>query len=299
MTEPLRVVVFGMRCAATLPPVRALLAAPDIDLRAVLVPAADPSIAAAVAASALPALDEALRDGRVPLGEVASLRREAVLPLLDRAADANLDAVVTACFPWRVPRWLRELPRLGALNVHLSLLPEGRGPEPAFRALRNGQRRTGVTIHLLDQGWDTGPILAREPFAIPDGITLPALEVALAERGGALLVDTLRGLPAGRVTPAPQDHAAATTAPTPTAADLTLPTNLPAAWAARFAAAVAPVYAPLTVLVMATGERFPVGPPLTCDATGTLDAPVERHDDRLGIRFTPGVVWFPLGVNSG
>lgn len=299
MTPPFRVVLLGMHCAFTLPPLRALLTAPDIDLRAVIVPAPPEATGEAVAELALPTLDKVLRSHHIPLIEAPSLRRGALLPALDPVDTATLDAVVTACFPWRVPRWLRELPRFGALNVHPSLLPEGRGPEPVFRALRNGQRRTGVTIHLLNRGWDTGPILAQAPFAIPDRVTLPELETTLAERGGALLVDTLRALAAGHATPRTQDDALATAAPVPTAADLTMPTNLPAAWAARFAHAVAPVYTPLTVLVMATGERIPVGPPLACDPTGTLDTPIERHGDRLAVRFTPGVLTFSALVDSG
>lgn len=292
MSGPLRVVLLGMRCAFTLPPLRALLTAPDIDLRAVVVPAPGDSVAEAVTAVALPALDELLRDHRIPLLEGPSLRREALLPRFEAVGAGHPDAIVTACFPWRVPRWLREWPRLGCLNVHPSLLPEGRGPEPVFHALRNGQRRTGVTVHLIDAGWDTGPIFAQEPVTIPDEPMLPALEALLAECGGALLLTTLRALAARHATATPQDDALATSAPVPTAADLLLPTNLPAAWAARFARAVAPVYGPLNVLVLATGERLPVGTVLGCDPNGTLDAPIVRLPDRLGIRFARGVVWF-------
>ena len=294
MKHPLRVLLLGMRCAFTLPPLRALLAAPDIDLRAVIVPAPSRavSVAGAVAAVGRPALDETLDRAGIPLLEAPSLRRDAVLPLPDRVGGETLDAVVTACFPWRVPRWLRDLARLGAVNVHPSLLPAGRGPEPIFHALRTGQRRTGITVHLLDRGWDTGPILAQTPFEIPDDLTLPQIETELAERGGELLVETLRALAAGQATATPQDDAAATAAPKPTAHDLLLPTNLPAAWAVRFAHAVTPVNTPLTVLVMATGEQIPVDAALDCDPTGTIDAPVQRHAGRVGIRFTPGVVWF-------
>jgi methionyl-tRNA formyltransferase len=290
VTHPLHVLLLGMRCTFTLPPLRALLAAPEIDLRAVIVPARP--LADAVGAGGRPALDATLNRTGIPLLEAPSLRRDAMTPILDRMGDEVLDAIVTACFPWRVPRWLRELPRLGAVNVHPSLLPAGRGPEPVFHALRTGQRRTGVTVHLLDRGWDTGPILTQAPFDIPDGLTLPAIETALAERGGALLVDTLRAMAAGRAAATLQDDKGATAAPTPTPHDLLLPTNLPAAWAARFAHAVTPVYTPLTVLVMATGEQIAVDAPLHCDSTGTLDAPMQHHADRVGIRFTPGVVWF-------
>ncbi len=292
MKRPLQGLLLGMRCTFTLPPLRALLAAPDIDLRAVVVPALPLAASIVAAAVGQPALDETLNRADIPLLEAPSLRRDAMTPILDRVGGEALDAIVTACFPWRVPRWLRELPRLGAVNVHPSLLPAGRGPEPVFHALRTGQRRTGVTVHLLDRGWDTGPILAQTPLDIPDGLTLPAIETVLAERGATLLVETLRALAAGSVTATPQDDAVVTTAPTPTAHDLLLPTNLPAAWAARFAHAVTPVYTPLTVLVMATGEQILVDAPLYCDPTGTIDAPVQRHADRVGIRFTPGVVWF-------
>ena len=108
------------------------------------------------------------------------------------------DLVVVACFPWRLPEWLLALPRHGCLNVHPSLLPDGRGPDPVFWAFRWGLRETGVTIHRVDAGFDTGPIVAQRRLAIPPDATIPSLERDLAEAGAALLLDALPGLSTAR-----------------------------------------------------------------------------------------------------
>jgi methionyl-tRNA formyltransferase len=80
------------------------------------------------------------------------------------ALASAVDAVVVACFPWKLPPALLARPRLGGLNVHPSLLPLGRGPEPVFWTLRRGERRTGATIHRLDgrvghrpRSWPSAP----------------------------------------------------------------------------------------------------------------------------------------------
>ena len=99
--------------------------------------------------------------------------------------------ICVACFSKRIPRDILDIPRLGCLNVHPSLLPANRGPEPLFWAFREGNQRTGVTIHLMDEGMDSGAIVAQEAIEIPDGISYSELEEQSAELGGKLLAQSV------------------------------------------------------------------------------------------------------------
>ena len=110
------------------------------------------------------------------------------------------------------PRHL-ALPRLGALNVHASLLPRHRGPAPIQWSIINGDRETGVTTMLMDQGLDTGDMLLKSRTEISTCDTAASLHDRLAAMGADLLLESLDALAADRIKPQPQDHAAATYAP--------------------------------------------------------------------------------------
>ncbi len=96
---------------------------------------------------------------QIPVWEVSGLARPEAVALLK---DYQPDAICVACFSQRIPEPILRIPRFGCLNVHPSLLPANRGPEPLFWTFREGNRQTGVTIHLMDRGMDTGPVLAQE-----------------------------------------------------------------------------------------------------------------------------------------
>src|SRR4029450_2388359 len=93
-------------------------------------------------------------------------------------------ALAVACFPWVLRRAWRELAPLGALNLHPSLLPAYRAPAPLFWQLRAGETRTGVTVHRIDAGVDTGDIVSQRDLALPDGLGRDGLEALLAAGGG-------------------------------------------------------------------------------------------------------------------
>lgn len=281
----LRVLLFGMRCRFTLPVAEALIADPGVDLAGVVVPGQR------APAAPVSAFDDLLWRNRIAAVEAASVRKRDLAPLLVKEGLTNLDAIVVACFPWRLPRWLRELPRLGALNVHPSLLPALRGPEPEFWAIRLGLRETGVTVHLMDEGLDTGPVLLQRPVPIPAEVTLPELETMLATTGGELVRDALHGLATGEVVPRPQTGVPSA-APNPGPYDLAVSTDLPAGWAAAFARAVMPVHGPVAVLVMATGQRLLVDGVTGVDERGRLSTPVEEDGETIAVRFRSGVVRF-------
>ena len=121
-------------------------------------------------------------------------------------------AIVVVGYGRIIPQWMIDLPELGNLNVHASLLPKYRGAAPIQWAIARGETRTGVTTMKIDAGLDTGDILlqAAQPIRSESAVTLGP---KLAELGAALLIETLQRLEAGTLTPTPQDDAQATLAP--------------------------------------------------------------------------------------
>jgi len=140
----------------------------------------------------------------IPVWEVQHLAHPDTVATL---AAYRPDIICVACFSLRIPRVIREIPRLGCLNVHPSLLPANRGPVPLFWTLRECHTTTGVTIHFIDEGIDSGDILAQEVIAVHNGITYDQLEVQCATLGGALLVRVVGDLYKGRVVRTPQEEA--------------------------------------------------------------------------------------------
>ena len=112
-----------------------------------------------------------------------------------------------------------DMPRMGALNVHASLLPRHRGPAPIQWSIIKGDRETGVTTMLMDEGLDSGDMLLKSRTAIHPGETAATLHDRLAVMGADLLLETLTALAKDRITPEPQDQAAATYAPMLSKAD--------------------------------------------------------------------------------
>jgi len=140
---------------------------------------------------------------QIPVWDVYRMSHKETLRIL---ADYQPDMICVACFSQRIPRTLLDLPRFGCLNVHPSLLPANRGPVPLFWTFREGHEATGVTIHLLSEGMDTGDILAQETIAVPDGISYEQLEMQCAHIGGTLLARTVVSLYKGNTTRTPQDE---------------------------------------------------------------------------------------------
>jgi methionyl-tRNA formyltransferase len=120
---------------------------------------------------------------------------------------------VVAAYGKILPPELLDLPPLGAINVHGSLLPKYRGAAPIQWAVINGERETGVTIMQMDPGMDTGDILLPAPVAIEEDDTAGVMFDKLARLGGETLLRALTLLKAGNLPPHKQDEALATTAP--------------------------------------------------------------------------------------
>ena len=123
------------------------------------------------------------------------------------------DMVVLAAFGQILPREIIEFPRFGCLNVHPSLLPLYRGAAPISWSIINGDRKTGVTIMLMDEGVDSGDILLQEEVAIESDDTFDDLHETLSTVGARLLVRAIGGVANGTITATPQDPTLATLAP--------------------------------------------------------------------------------------
>jgi methionyl-tRNA formyltransferase len=105
--------------------------------------------------------------------------------------EARPDALVVAAYGLILPPWVLELPRLGCLNIHASLLPRWRGAAPIQRAIQAGDRQTGVTIMQMDAGLDTGDMLLVGREAIRDDDSAASLQARLAALGARLVVQAL------------------------------------------------------------------------------------------------------------
>ncbi len=122
-------------------------------------------------------------------------------------------AIVVVGYGRIIPQWMIDLPPLGNINLHASLLPRYRGAAPIQWAIASGETVTGVTTMRIDAGLDTGDILEQREEPIRDEDTAPTLTPRLAHIGAELVITSLAGLSKGSITPRPQDNDKATLAP--------------------------------------------------------------------------------------
>lgn len=144
------------------------------------------------------------------LEEVETVKRGSGLEVVSGAAP---DVLVVVAYGEILPKDILDIPRIAPVNVHFSLLPALRGPDPVRRAILDGLEVTGVTTIRMDEGTDTGPLLLQQEEKIRHSDDAGSLGARLAELGGTLLVRTLDRLEADDLDERPQDEAAATIAP--------------------------------------------------------------------------------------
>ncbi len=156
-----------------------------------------------------PVKQAALRAG-LQVYQPAKLKDPATVEFLSRYRP---DVIVVVAYGHIVPKWMLDLPRLGCINVHASLLPKYRGAAPIQWSLIRGESVTGVTTMRIDEGLDTGDILLKSEIIIEDQDNAESLGARLSTVGADLLIETLRRLERGDLPPQPQDHTQATLAP--------------------------------------------------------------------------------------
>lgn len=147
---------------------------------------------------------------------------------IEYIASFGAECAVVVAYGQLLPSALLDRFPLGVVNVHASLLPRHRGAAPIQRALLAGDDVTGVSIMLLDEGMDSGPILSMRETPIEETLNFEALHDRLAVMGAELLCETLEHWKAGRIQPVPQDASMATYAPPVRKEELRLDWRVPA-----------------------------------------------------------------------
>jgi methionyl-tRNA formyltransferase len=205
-TTPWRIVFFGTPSFA-LPPLETLTRGCDEVAAVVTQPDREKGRGRKVVSS--PVKEVALQKG-LPI-----LQPEKVKEVLfqERLRGFGADLFVVAAYGQILPKAVLSLPKYGAVNIHASLLPKYRGSAPIAWAILNGEKKTGITTMLMDEGMDTGDILLQAETPILQDETTETLQDRLASLGAHVLAETLEKMKKGEIRPAPQDHSKATYAP--------------------------------------------------------------------------------------
>jgi methionyl-tRNA formyltransferase len=156
-----------------------------------------------------PVKAEALRAG-LPVLQPSTLKDPDIQRTL---SDLQPDLVTVVAYGKILPQAVLDIPRLGCVNVHASLLPRHRGASPIAHSIWAGDAEAGVTTMRMEAGLDTGPVYLKRAIPMPPDATAASLTPVLAAMGRDLLLETFGRLEAGSLVPVPQDDALATLAP--------------------------------------------------------------------------------------
>jgi len=322
--KELRILFFGMLGAFSLPPLRALLAA-GFPLVGVVIPGQDDAVAVrpldpvtatsagsrqAVSSGSAPTISHLLLtptqsnivhlawQQQIPVYEISHLTAPETRRTL---AELHPDVAVVACFNKRLPANLLTLPQHGFLNVHPSRLPHFRGPAPLFWTFQAGIQETGVTVHFMDEGLDTGDIAAQAPLTLPTGVSGREADLLTGTLGGQLLVSSLRQLANGSLTRSPQPSGGSAQ-PWPQAKDFRVPTTWSARRAFNFMRGTAEFGRPY-MIEMAAGEIGGEAAPSTSSGTASTGSGTASTGSVLtgsgAMSFTPGSVLSQPCVSEG
>lgn len=171
---------------------------------------------------------------QMPVIQPVSLKLDGKCPEQAEQAHAVMkstphDVMVVAAYGLILPVSVLSIPRLGCLNIHASLLPRWRGAAPIHRAIESGDSKTGITIMQMDQGLDTGAMLAIQAMPIASDDTTSSLHDKLATLGGTMIVEVLRQLSSGSISSTPQPEQGVTYAAKISKEEAALDLNQPAA----------------------------------------------------------------------
>lgn len=121
-------------------------------------------------------------------------------------ATARPDLIIVACFPYKIPKDVYDYPSMGSYNIHPSLLPAYRGPTPLFWQFYFGEKNTGVTIHVIDDNFDTGDIIVQLPVAFDEGDTISEATTKVGLVSSYLFETLTRDIISGNVKKEPQKN---------------------------------------------------------------------------------------------
>jgi methionyl-tRNA formyltransferase len=205
-SSPWRIVFFGSPTFA-IPTLKNLLQGPDEVIAVVTQPDREKGRGRKVIPC--PVKEVALQSG-LSLSQPETVKEEA---FQEKIQNFQSELFVVVAYGQILPKSLLQLPKYGAVNVHASLLPKYRGAAPILWAILKGEKITGVTTMIMDEGMDTGDILLQAEIPIGGEETNETLHDQLALLGAQLLWETVQRMKKGDLQPFPQDHSKATYAP--------------------------------------------------------------------------------------
>ncbi len=304
-----RAIFFGINCRMSLVPLVTLVER-GVEVCAVIIPAPRvhgrpvspiapvvPRTSRAVLPLMVPGRSETLnqvaaRHG-IPLLHAGSLRHPTTIDAL-RALEPDL--LTVSCFPRRLPPGLLGIAPLGALNLHPSLLPAYRGPDPLFWIYRDGERQAGVTVHQITPELDAGDILSQQAVSLPDGTAGDVLEAQCAGIGRRLLADAAWAIWQGTAGRTPQDEREASYRPWPAPSDLVVDPGWSARRAFNFIRGVIPLgYTPM---IENSAGRCTVSGATGFDECAVLDESYSMKDHELAVQSSPGVLYVTVAESG-
>lgn len=212
---------------------------------------------------------------QLPVFQPASLKLEGVLP---RLLETKADAMIVAAYGLILPPPVLKATRLGALNIHASLLPRWRGAAPIQRALLAGDSATGISIMQMDEGLDTGPVYLRESVTIEPDDDAGTLHDKLAALGAAMMVRVLPRLDRGDIIAVPQPADGATYAEKIDKDDTIIDWSSPAEVIERMVRAFRPSPGAVTYIEGSPVKIWRAG---VAAGSGTPGIVLETRDDRI------------------
>lgn len=242
-----------------------------------------------------PTLIQSAWSAGVPVFAARRVGHPSTIELLRKLiVEFQAKAACAVCFPVRIPAELFSMLPLGLLNLHPSLLPHYRGPAPLFWLFRRDDHaKRAVSVHQIDEGLDTGPLVRQEGIDFADGLSQSGIERRCGELGGRLLLDALQALSAGELSEAQQGRGSYH--PWPTLDDFRLETEWSANRAFNFMRATDGYRT--TYRIFVSGSEVELAEALEFQSVGKQETPLIIEGSVARLQFNQGILTARLASN--
>lgn len=286
--QPANVIFIGSSSAFSLAALQTLIEHKQTPIQIILAghaPANSPPSSLPVSAPARPLqIDTLAQQQGIPVHYVATA---ATLREMSLEQWPQPDYLLVACFPYLLPSTFIRWPTQRCLNLHPSLLPAYRGPDPVFWQLHNGEQHTGISLHIVTDLLDAGPVVSQIAIDFPAGASRKRLDIFLAQQGVELFC---RWLSHHKACPPPMEQIErnATYYPNPAVADYVVSTNWSAKHAFQFMRGAHTPAAGYPIIV--SGKNYFLQEALEFDTEQRLSSAIKHEHDNLLIQFSPGTL---------
>ncbi|MGN1480459.1 methionyl-tRNA formyltransferase [Porcipelethomonas sp.] len=220
-----------------------------------------------------PPVKKCAEEYNIPVFQPLSLRKgEDAEKSLDTLKKISPDLIVVVAYGQILPKEILELPKLGCINIHASLLPEYRGAAPIQRCILDGAEKTGVTSMMMEEGLDTGDMLIKKEISIGENETASELTERLSKLGAEVLMETIKAAEKGELSPVKQDDALSSYAKMITK-------DMSALDFTKSAGMVHNTIRGVTGFTIMNGKRLKVYKSMICEGNGNEPGTIENPDE--------------------